>query len=49
MGEIRIVGLGKSRGYPYPVCKKIFYGIRITLLLTVLRDGILFPPHSAIP
>ena len=23
MGEIRIVGLGKARGYPYPVCKKI--------------------------
>ena len=22
MGEIRIVGLGKTRGYPYPVCKK---------------------------
>ena len=23
MGEIRIVGLGKTRGYPYPVCKEI--------------------------
>ena len=23
MGEIRIVGLSKTRGYPYPVCKKI--------------------------
>ena len=23
MGEIRIVGPGKTRGYPYPVCKKI--------------------------
>ena len=22
MGEIRIVGPGKTRGYPYPVCKK---------------------------
>ena len=22
MGEIRIVGLGKTRGYLYPVCKK---------------------------
>ena len=21
MGEIRIVGPGKTRGYPYPVCK----------------------------
>ena len=23
MGEIRIVSPGTSRGYPYPVCKKI--------------------------
>ena len=23
MGEIRIVGPGKIRGYPYPVCKKV--------------------------
>ena len=23
MGEIRIVGPGKTRGYPNPVCKKI--------------------------
>ena len=22
MGEIRFVGPGKTRGYPYPVCKK---------------------------
>ena len=22
MGAIRIVGPGKTRGYPYPVCKK---------------------------
>ena len=22
MGEIGIVGSGKTRGYPYPVCKK---------------------------
>ena len=22
MGEIRIVGPGKTRGYPYPECKK---------------------------
>ena len=22
MGEISIVGPGKTRGYPYPVCKK---------------------------
>ena len=25
MGEIRIVGPGKTRGYPYLVCKKKFY------------------------
>ena len=25
MGEIRIVGTGKTRGYPYPVCKKGFF------------------------
>ena len=24
MGEIRIVGSGKTCGYPYPVCKKNF-------------------------
>ena len=23
MGEIRFVGTGKTRGYPYPVCKKL--------------------------
>ena len=22
MGEIRYVGTGETRGYPYPVCKK---------------------------
>ena len=26
MGEIRIVGPGKTRGYPYPVCKKTIVG-----------------------
>ena len=24
MGEIRFVGTGETRGYPYPVCKNIF-------------------------
>ena len=24
MGEIRIVGPGETRGYPYPVCKNRF-------------------------
>ena len=27
MGEIRIVGPGNTRGYPYPVCKKEFSSI----------------------
>ena len=26
MGEIRIVGPGKTRGYPYPICKNMFSG-----------------------
>ena len=25
MGEIRIVGPGKTRGYPYLVCKKVTF------------------------
>ena len=28
MGEIRIVGPGKTRGYPYPVCKKDISNMR---------------------
>ena len=37
MGEIRIVGSGKTRGYPYPVCKKrnysvVFFGFRHQIL-----------------
>ena len=32
MGEIRIVGPGKTRGYPYPVCKKtIIICIRLSI------------------
>ena len=27
MGEIRIVGPGKTRGYPYPVCKNSLVSI----------------------
>ena len=26
MGEIRFVGTGETRGYPYLVCKKIIVG-----------------------
>ena len=34
MGEIRIVGPGKTRGYPYPVCKKLLsYISNIFLIL----------------
>ena len=29
MGEIRFVGTGETRGYPYPVCKKkIYYNVK---------------------
>ena len=31
MGEIRIVGPGKTRGYPYPVCKKTIYTTLISV------------------
>ena len=32
MGEIRIVGPGKTRGYPYPVCKKKIYKITLYVI-----------------
>ena len=38
MGEIRIVGPGKTRGYPYPVCKNIFSG-PLGSLSSVLADA----------
>ena len=39
MGEIRIVGPGKTRGYPYPVCKilSIFYGGMVWIEKSVTR------------
>ena len=44
MGEIRIVGPGKTRGYPYPICKKTtsatFYPLDVTCEL-------LFDIHAA--
>ena len=44
MGEIRIVGPGKTRGYPYPVCKKTDYSLDISLLYIYIllsqTDGI---------
>ena len=44
MSEIRVVGPGKTRGYPYPVFKK-----RISRALpgpTILISPMLFHPHS---
>ena len=37
MGEIRIVGPGKTRGYPYPVCKKewLYHGLLALMLKLV--------------
>ena len=31
MGEIRIVGPGKTRGYPYPVCKKKYSMLKFAI------------------
>ena len=44
MGEIRIVGPGKTGGYPYPVCKKIVCPpIREIIHLLKLMD---IPPYT---
>ena len=39
MGEIRIVGPGKTREYPYPVCKKIsiVHGCMVWIENSVMR------------
>ena len=42
MSEIRIVGPGKTRGYPYPVCKKSSYTM---VCPSVQRDN----PRDFIP
>ena len=34
MGEIRFVGTGETRGYPYPVCKNVFYRTLMYALLS---------------
>ena len=35
MSEIRFVGIGETRGYPYPVCKKgISYPVIVTTALS---------------
>ena len=41
MGEIRMVGPGKTRGYPYPVCKK--KGVEM-----LIEVGIVSKPYSLI-
>ena len=38
MGEIRFVGTGETRGYPYLVCKK-------TVVVTLLWALVLTGPH----
>ena len=32
-GETRFVGLGKTHDYPYPVCKKYFSSLFVTMYL----------------
>ena len=39
MGEIRFVGPGKTRGYPYLVCKKQFSTPRFTLRYKLAITG----------
>ena len=39
MGEIRFVGTGETRGYPYPVCKKT-----VSMLKSIEDD--FFPAHK---
>ena len=44
MGEIRFVGTGETRGYPYPVCKKMrvncnSYTVPIVEWLQILGYG----------
>ena len=39
MGEIRIVGPGKTRGYPYPVCKKLTFLAGSKYLLPSVKVG----------
>ena len=44
MGEIRIVGPGKTPGYPYPVRKKIFYFILSSEFNAYLKEiKVIFP------
>ena len=57
MGEIRFVGTGETRGYPYLVCKNIsiFHGCMVWIEKSVTRvtdrtvipsDGIFYPHHT---
>ena len=38
MGEIRIVGPGKTRGYPYPVCKKMLSSLAMFTSISIIRN-----------
>ena len=44
MGEIKIVGSGKTLGYPYPVCKKVCSSILVLQIRRGKTDnlGIIF-------
>ena len=44
MGEIRIVSIGKTRGYPYPVCKKPC-SFSLSFGSIQLLDKLLVPGH----
>ena len=37
MGEIRFVGTGETRGYPYLVCKKCFTCIQLSMSVRIYR------------
>ena len=45
MGEIRIVGPGKTRGYPYPVCKN--HAIYIYVIIPQIDEWYKFPTYLA--
>ena len=44
MGEIRFVGTGETRGYPYPVCKK---KVSLVVIGTVGVRSLLYLWHSS--
>ena len=46
MGEIRIVGPGKTRGYPYPVSKKDLYLLKFEFYKCIIQSQLLFMPAT---